>query len=76
MNDFIHLPGYGEYLSRWINLSYVETVNKLAEDKVMIIYATNRRETLSGCWARVVLDYLGETQYQEMLTNTKYFDEV
>ena len=76
MNDFIHLPGYGEYLSRWINLSSVETVIKMSEDKVQIIYSNYRRETFSGCWARVILDYLGETQYQEMLTNTKYFDEV
>ncbi|BAU63042.1 hypothetical protein STA3757_03970 [Stanieria sp. NIES-3757] len=76
MNDFLHLPGYGEYLSRWINLSSVETIIKMSEDKVQIIYATNRREMLSGIWARVILAYLGETEYQEMLANTKYFDEV
>lgn len=76
MNDFLHLPGYGEYLSRWINLSTVETIIKMAEDKVQIIYSTNRREVLSGIWAKVILDYLGETEYQEILANTKYFDEV
>ena len=76
MNDFIHLPPYKNYLSRWINLAHVKNINKMGDEQIMIIYSSNEKEVFSGIWARVILDYLGEPEFQKAIFNHRYFDEV
>jgi hypothetical protein len=71
--EFLHLPPYKDYQSQWINLAAVESIYKLHDEQVCINYRSGKKQVYSGIWAKVIVDYLGESKFIEAMNN--YFPE-